>query len=649
MTPEELQRIAAEELQARQHARHRIGVCTASGCLSCGSREVLTAIKQEAADKPEMNLRVEGVGCMGLCSRGPLVWVQTNPPPTETSTAASADASPTASAPNLPDASPDDSADITTDASSDRPTGASARAESALLYKQLTPDDAPTLIATLAAAPASPTAAAAPPATTAEQTSAQDSTQTSAQAPATGDHPLAQKICDPAMPFFKRQVKVVLDQFENIDPERLESYLAADGYLALLDCLHHRRPPEIIDEITRSGLRGRGGGGYPTGLKWSTVAKASAFVPQAGQGHAGSGRQSAGEAERPDGPRKYVICNADEGDPGAFMDRSVLESAPHRVLEGMAIAAYAVGADFGYIYVRAEYPLAVERLRKAIGQAEKQGLLGRNIGGSDFNFQVEIRLGAGAFVCGEETALLASIEGRRGQPRPRPPYPAEHGLWGCPTLINNVETFANVAAIINRGADWFASLGTDKSKGTKVFALAGKVANTGLIEVPMGISLTEIVNEMGGGTPDEAGGAIKAVQTGGPSGGCIPAAHFNLPVDYESLQAEGSIMGSGGMIIMDDTAAMVDVARFFMEFCVEESCGKCTPCRVGTKQVLLLLEKIGRGEGRPADLTQLEELCHLLQQTSLCGLGQSAANPVLSTLRFFRREYVELLAGEEEA
>ncbi|ADH86111.1 NuoF family protein [Desulfurivibrio alkaliphilus] len=576
MNPEELQRIAAEELQAKSAAKHRIGVCTASGCLSCGSREVLKAIEQEAAARPEANLRIEGVGCMGLCSRGPLVMVQSGPVPAENS---------------------------------------GAGAETAFLFKELTPADAPALVAYLEQQKSDPPTVAA------------GSTASS----------LAAKRCDLSAPFFRRQVKVVLEQFENIDPERIESYLAAGGYRALLDCLHHRRPVEIIDEITRSGLRGRGGGGYPVGLKWSTVAKAGAFVPQAGR----SSRQSAGAtaADRPDGPRKYVICNADEGDPGAFMDRSVLECAPHRVLEGMAIAAYAVGADFGYLYVRAEYPLAVERLRKAIVQAEKRGLLGRNIGGSAFNFQVEIRLGAGAFVCGEETALLASIEGRRGQPRPRPPYPAEHGLWGCPTLINNVETLANVAAIINRGADWFAALGTEKSKGTKVFALAGKIKNTGLIEVPMGISIHEIVHEMGSG---EVGG-IKAVQTGGPSGGCIPAEHFHLPVDYESLQAEGSIMGSGGMIIMDEGAAMVDVARFFMEFCVEESCGKCAPCRVGTTQVLLLLEKIGRGEGTAADLGQLEELCHLLQQTSLCGLGQSAANPVLSTLRFFRREYEQLL------
>lgn len=498
-----------------------------------------------------------------------------------------------------------------------------------LLYQQLTPQDVPALVAGLSA----PTIPPSP-----QQNQPEASATRQAQAP-----PLAAKLCDLSQPFFRRQVKVVLDQFATIEPERIESYLAAGGYRALLDCLYHRRPAAIIKEITQSGLRGRGGGGYPTGLKWAAVAKAAA----ASASHKPPAGKIAQASPPAADPRKYLICNADEGDPGAFMDRSILESAPQRVLEGMIIAAYAVGADLGYFFIRAEYPLAVKRLQQAIRQAEKLGLLGSAIGGSSFSFKAEIRLGAGAFVCGEETALIASIEGGRGLPRPRPPYPAEHGLWGCPTLINNVETLANVPAIIKRGARWFADLGTATSKGTKVFALAGKVRNTGLIEVPMGMSLGEIVNEMGGGAP--AGARIKAVQTGGPSGGCIPANHFNLPVDYESLQAEGSIMGSGGLIVMDENAGMVDVARFFMEFCADESCGKCAPCRVGTRVLLLLLEKIGRGEGHPDDLTRLAELSHLVKEASLCGLGQSAPNPILSTLHFFRQEYLDLLAPKPES
>jgi bidirectional [NiFe] hydrogenase diaphorase subunit len=363
----------------------------------------------------------------------------------------------------------------------------------------------------------------------------------------------------------------------------------------------------------QSGLRGRGGAGFPTGLKWATVAKA-------GEG------------------RKFVICNADEGDPGAFMDRSVLESDPHRVLEGIAIAAYAVGANQGYIYVRAEYPLAVKRLRAAIRQAERQHLLGNSIADTTFGFHVEVRLGAGAFVCGEETALIASIEGKRGLPRPRPPYPAQEGLWGCPTLINNVETFANIPPIVRHGGEWFAGIGTEKSKGTKVFALAGRVNNTGLIEVPMGITLREIVFAIGGGVPE--GRQFKAVQTGGPSGGCIPEQFLDMPVDYESLAQVGSIMGSGGMIVMDETSCMVDVARYFMEFCMTESCGKCIPCRVGTVHMYDLLSKIAAGTASAGDLALLEDLCGLVRDTSLCGLGQTAPNPVVSTLRYFRDEYL---------
>ncbi len=413
-------------------------------------------------------------------------------------------------------------------------------------------------------------------------------------------------------PLFQRQMRIVLENSGRIDPESLEDYVAAQGYAALVKAITEMTPGEVIDEVTKSGLRGRGGAGYPTGLKWSTVAKAQ-------------------------GPRKFVICNADEGDPGAFMDRSVLESDPHRVLEGMAIAAYAVGADMGYLYVRAEYPLAVKRLKQAIKQAERQGFLGNSICGSTFNFHVEIRLGAGAFVCGEETALIASIEGNRGQPRPRPPYPAQSGLWGCPTLINNVETFANVAPIIRNGGEWFASIGTEKSKGTKVFALAGRVVNTGLIEVPMGITLREIIFDIGGGIPE--GRRFKAVQTGGPSGGCIPEQFLDMPVDYESLASVGSIMGSGGMIVMDETSCMVDVAKFFMEFCMSESCGKCVPCRVGTVHMYNLLDRMSKGLARMEDLDLLEELCDMVRHTSLCGLGQTAPNPVISTLRYFRDEY----------
>jgi len=421
---------------------------------------------------------------------------------------------------------------------------------------------------------------------------------------------------DPNAAFFKQQMFIVLANSGIIDPERIESYLAADGYQALHEALNEMSPKEAVETMVQSGLRGRGGAGFPTGLKWGTVAKSPA-------------------------PKKYVICNADEGDPGAFMDRSVLESDPHSVLEGMAIAAYAVGADQGFIYVRAEYPLAISRLQIAIKQAKQMGLLGSGIFESPFNFNVDLRIGAGAFVCGEETALMASVEGKRGAPRPRPPFPAESGLWGCPTLINNVETFANVPPIFRRGAAWFAGIGTEKSKGTKVFALAGKIKNTGLIEVPMGTPLSAIVRDMGGGAPD--GAQIKAVQTGGPSGGCIPAQHLDTPVDYESLGKLGSIMGSGGMIVMDDRTNMVEIARFFMEFCMDESCGKCAPCRAGTVQMYHLLDKIIQRRATAADLAKLEELCDMVRSTSLCGLGQTAPNPTLSTLRFFRNEYEALL------
>ncbi|HTR80505.1 MAG TPA: NuoF family protein [Bacteroidota bacterium] len=423
-------------------------------------------------------------------------------------------------------------------------------------------------------------------------------------------------LVDTSSPFFSSQKKIVLENCGKINAESVEEYIAAGGYEALAKALTERQPIEVIEAVRKSGLRGRGGAGYPTGLKWGIVHKAK-------------------------GEQKYVICNADEGDPGAFMDRSVLEGDPHRVLEGMAIAGYAVGANQGFIYIRAEYPLAIERLKLAIKQAERIGLLGNRIFESQFSFRIDLRIGAGAFVCGEETALLRSIEGRRGRPRPRPPYPSERGLWGMPTLINNVETYANIAPIIVRGSDWFASIGTPKSAGTKVFALAGNIKNTGLIEVPMGIPLRTIIFDIGGGTSD--GTEFKAAQTGGPSGGCIPKEFLDLPVDYESLATVGSIMGSGGLIVMDSTSNMVEVAKYFMEFCKDESCGKCIPCRVGTVHIHGLLNKISQGKATRDDLALLEELCNTVARTSLCGLGQSAPNPVFSTLRYFRDEYERLL------
>ena len=415
-------------------------------------------------------------------------------------------------------------------------------------------------------------------------------------------------------PFFSQQVKVVLERCGRVDPERLEDYVATGGYEALAKAVTTMTPDAVIAEVVRSGLRGRGGAGYPTGLKWQTVAKAA-------------------------GPQdKFVICNADEGDPGAFMDRSVLESCPQQVLEGMAIAGYAVGATRGYVYVRAEYPLPVRRLMTAIRQAESQGYLGAGISGTRVGFHVEVRIGAGAFVCGEETALIASVQGGRGTPRPRPPYPAASGLWGCPTLINNVETFANIPAVITRGGEWLSTIGTERSKGTKVFSLTGAVRNTGVIEVPMGLTLRQIVFDIGGGLPE--GRQFKAVQTGGASGGCLPESLLDLPVDYENLSKAGSIMGSGGMIVMDDSTCMVDLAKFFMDFCRHESCGKCLPCRVGTEEMYRLLQRVTTGKATRAHLAQLESLADMVRATSLCGLGQGAPSPVFCTLRYFRDEYV---------
>ncbi|MEA5449119.1 NuoF family protein [Leptolyngbya sp. CCNP1308] len=532
---------------------YRIRCCTVGGCLSANSLAVKTQLETAVtAVGLGDRVTVSGVGCMGLCSQGPLVQID--------------------------------------------PSGD--------LYASVTPDQAAHIVANVENSQESgvgsqnPNTIAAPP--------------YPPHPPLSPSPPLPTSI-SPTSPFFTRQHRIVLENSGLIDPERIEDYIAAQGYEALHQSLRDMEPAAVVDTITRSGLRGRGGAGYPTGLKWATVAK------------------------MPPG-QKYVVCNADEGDPGAYMDRSVLESDPHRVLEGMAIAAYAVGANQGYIYVRGEYPLAIGHLETAIGQAKRHGVLGSQIFDSPFDFRVDLRIGAGAFVCGEETALIASIEGKRGIPRPRPPYPAESGLWGCPTLINNVETFANIAPIIRNGADWFAAIGTEHSKGTKVFSLTGKVQNAGLIEVPMGITLRDLVEDIGQGAPD--GAQVKAVQTGGPSGGCIPAAAFDTSVDYESLKALGSIMGSGGLIVIDEHTRMVDMAQYFMEFCMEESCGKCVPCRAGTVQLYQLLTKFKNHRATASDLDQLETLCDMVQQTSLCGLGQAAPNPVLSTLRYFRDEYL---------
>jgi bidirectional [NiFe] hydrogenase diaphorase subunit len=524
--------IELHEIAEQQRDRHkptRIRCCTAAGCQSSGSTAVkhaLDAAVQSAGLETEVE--VCSVGCMKFCGRGPLVEVDPN----------------------------------------------------STLYEQVTPEDAPSIIAAL-----------------------QGGKATAIQG-------------DRNHPFFTRQLPIVLENSGKIDPERIEEYIEVGGYEQLYHALTELTPMEVVDEVSKSGLRGRGGGGYPTGLKWATVAK----MP---------------------GDQKYVICNADEGDPGAFMDRSVLESDPHRVLEGMAIAGYAIGANHGFIYVRAEYPLAIKHLQKAIQQAKKYGLLGSQIFDTAFDFKIDIRIGAGAFVCGEETALIQSIQGGRGNPRPRPPYPAESGLWGCPTLINNVETYANITPILRRGGDWYASIGTEKSKGTKVFALTGKVNNAGLIEVPMGTTIRQIVEEMGGGGSD--GGTVKAVQTGGPSGGCVPAELFDTPVEYESLQKLGTIMGSGGMIVMDNQTSMVEIARFYMEFCRGETCGKCVPCRTGTVQLYALLTKLINRQAIAADLEKLEALSYMVKETSLCGLGQTAPNPVLSTLQYFKQEYLDLL------
>ncbi len=530
MNRADLENMAQRELQRQQAFRCRILCCASTPCLSSGGAAVYDAINAAVKEGGlDADVQAVSTGCMGPCSRGPMITVQ------------------------------------------------SSGADDAI-YERVSPEAARAIV--------------------------QHHCQQAAGVP--------QHLLPSDIPFFAKQQKVVLANSGLIDPERLEDYVAHGGYAALAYALREMTPEEVCREIIDSGLRGRGGAGYPTGLKWDMVRKSY-------------------------GDKKYVVANGDEGDPGAYMDRTLMESDPHRVLEGMAIAGYAVGADQGFLYVRGEYPVAAKRLERAIRAAERRGLLGSRVLDSNFNFRVDVRIGAGAFVCGEETALMASIMGMRGQPVPRPPYPAQSGLWGKPTLINNVETFGSIAPIIQNGAEWFAGIGTAKSKGTKIFALAGKVETTGLIEVPMGITLREIVFDIGGGVPD--GLAFKAAQTGGPSGGCIPAEHLDTPVDYESLKALGSIMGSGGLIIMDERSCMVDVAKFFMEFCMDESCGKCVPCRVGTVQMHHLLDRITNGSATMQDLETLKELCVMVRETSLCGLGQSAPNPVLSTIHYFLDEY----------
>jgi bidirectional [NiFe] hydrogenase diaphorase subunit len=428
------------------------------------------------------------------------------------------------------------------------------------------------------------------------------------------DSVLSEKKLDMKGPFFTQQKKIVLENAGVIDPNDIEDYIAHDGYLALFTALEEMTPNEVIDHVKISGLRGRGGGGYPTGLKWETVAKVES-------------------------DQKYIVCNGDEGDPGAFMDRAVMEADPHKVIEGMTIAGFACGADKGFIYVRAEYPTAVEKLNKAIKQARKHGILGTSIANTSFNFDLEVRLGGGAFVCGEATSLVTSIEGNRGNPRQKPPHLSDYGLWGEPTILNNVETFANIAPIIRNGGEWYKGIGTEKSAGTKVFALTGHIKNTGLVEVPMGITLRDLIYEVGGGVPE--GSVLKAIQTGGPSGGCIPESLLDTHVDYDSLKEVGSIMGSGGLIVMDETSNMVEVARFFMDFCKSESCGKCVPCRVGTTELTDLLDKFLKKEAKPSDFDLLKEMCEVVKDASLCGLGQTAPNPVLSTIKYFEKEYLE--------
>jgi bidirectional [NiFe] hydrogenase diaphorase subunit len=533
---DDLKAMAAREVAAQRQLRCRVLVCCGAPCLAAGAGAVGAALDREAASRGlAAEVQRVSTGCLGPCSRGPLVTV----------------------------------------AQADRPDA---------VYERVTPEAAAAILAHHAA----------------------------------GGPPVPGHAVGAGDPFFGRQARVVLANCGAVDPERIEDAVARGGYAALSRALHEMTPEAVCREIVQSGLRGRGGAGYPTGLKWEMVRKEP-------------------------GPGKYVVANGDEGDPGAYMDRTLMESDPHRVLEGMAIAAYAVGAERGFVYVRGEHPLAAQRLSKAIRDAERLGVLGSRLLGTGFGFRVDVRLGAGAYVCGEETALMASIMGQRGQPVPRPPYPPRSGLWGRPTLINNVETLGCVPAIVAGGARGYAELGTPGCRGTKVFALCGQVRNAGLVEVPMGTTLREIVFEVGGGIPDDR--PFKAVQTGGPGGGCVPASQLDAPVDYEALRGIGSMMGSGGFIVLDDRCCMVDLARFFMDFCVDESCGKCVPCRAGTLQMHRILSRIAQGEAAPGDLPRLEALCGMVGGASLCGLGQNAPNPVLSTLRWFRDEYEAHVAG----
>jgi len=530
MNPVELQARAEQERMRQQQLRLRLLLCCSPPCLAVGAETIRQTLTELIAKRQlAAELEIVATGCMGPCSRGPLLRIQYQNGSLKT-------------------------------------------------YEQVTPELATELLLQ-----------------------------------AVANRPTTHPPLSTELPFFSRQTQIVLQNTGWIDPENILHGIARNGYAALARVVHEMTPEEVCTAIKASGLRGRGGGGYPTGVKWNLVRKASA-------------------------ERKFVVANGDEGDPGAYMDRTLMEADPHRILEGMAIAGFAVGAEQGYIYVRGEYPLAAARLDRAIQDAERLGLLGSRILNSSFNFRIDLRVGAGAFVCGEETALMTSIMGRRGQPVPRPPYPAQSGLWGYPTLLNNVETLANIAPIIRQGAAWFAGFGTEHSKGTKVFALCGELVNEGLIEVPMGISLREIIFEIGGGI--SGGGRFKAVQTGGPSGGCIPEEHLDTPVDYERLKELGSIMGSGGLIVMSRKSCMPDIARFFIDFCREESCGKCVPCRVGLVEMYQLLERITSGSATLDDLEKLEQLCRLVQDTSLCGLGIAAPNPVLSTLRYFREEYL---------
>ena len=549
-TRSDLDRLRAEGLSALHPPRLRISVGMATCGLATGAADVYDALRDEAAARG-LDLTLVATGCIGYCQQEPLVDVR------------------------VPD-------------------------RGRVLYARMDPERARALIAALAAGelPAERALAVIPE---------DQASQVSAPSEVLPGVPLLSEL-----PFYARQHKIILRNSGLIDPTRVEEYVARGGYRALAHTLLDLSPQAVIDEVTRAGLRGRGGGGFPTGCKWQVCRDA------------------------PGDPR-YVICNGDEGDPGAYMDRTVLESDPHSVVEGMIIGAYAVGAHEGVIYVRDEYPLAVERVSQAVAQAQELGLLGQDILGSGFDFTVDVVRGAGAFVCGEETALIASIEGGLGEPRPKPPYPAVRGLWGQPTVINNVKTWSSVSAILARGADWYAGIGVERNRGTVVFSLVGKIANTGLVEVPLGLTLREMIEGIGGGGLD--GKAVKAVQTGGPSGGCLPARLFHLPIDYETLTEAGSIMGSGGMVVMDEDTCMVDVARYFIRFTMDESCGKCTPCREGTRYMYDILTRIVEGQGTPEDLENLEQVAAWVKAASLCGLGQTAPNPVLSTLRYFRDEY----------